>query len=322
VTSRPPAGSRRRDIDPVWSPDGTRLVFTRIDSADGGLYVVDANGGGLRRLYATYGSQSLNPAWSPDGTSVAFSSSATAESCVKGRASSNWVLTVAVDGSSPPSLVARRDKTVVSGEAWSPSGGQLLYIEAGACAYYQRIDVLNADGTDRHVLATSGPDTPGLSRAAWSPDGTRISYTSDCSDYPGAVTGCNIVIMNTDGTKERAVAGFTTDNGWCGASDPTNAVAPVWTPNGHSILVAENGLGGSGGAGVYEKNIETNKARRVVATQYGPGWLTLSADGTELAFITGTCSLVRVVGLKNGTKRDARVPEAWNRRSAPAIWLR
>ena len=287
VTSHPPGGSRRRTRS-AWSPDGTRLVFTRINSPDGGLYVVDADGGRLRRLYATRGSQSLDPAWSPDGTSVAFNSSAAAlphtpafapVSCVKGRPSPNGLLSIAVDGSSPPALIAGGgdDKTVISGEAWSPNGEQLLYVENRTCSYDQGtlLAVVNADGTGRHIVARG--QTPAfekmkgtvVSRASWSPDGTRISYTSACSQVPGDAVHCDIGVMGADGAKKRLVAGHLTDDPWCDTSDPILAEVPVWGPGGHSILVSMNGLGGlpgaGGGAGVYEKNLDTGKVRRVTA---------------------------------------------------------
>jgi len=76
-----PDGTKRRRIlasfrgatDPVWSPDGTRLLVE-----DGrALYSVQPNGGGqtlLARLSADARGalEDPQPAWSPDGTQVAF----------------------------------------------------------------------------------------------------------------------------------------------------------------------------------------------------------------------------------------------------------
>lgn len=61
---------------PTWSPDGTRLAFEggRLvygeapgPVTDTGVYVVGADGRGLRKLVV-----GMQPAWSPDGTKIAF----------------------------------------------------------------------------------------------------------------------------------------------------------------------------------------------------------------------------------------------------------
>jgi len=56
---------------PAWSPDGRQLVFTGYDGGLSDLFIINADGTGLRRLtndkYAD-----LQPAWSPDGKTIAF----------------------------------------------------------------------------------------------------------------------------------------------------------------------------------------------------------------------------------------------------------
>ncbi len=60
-------------IDPVLSPDGRQVAFTRWDSsspgAQGSLYVVNADGSGERVLLTDL-HQPKSPAWSPDGKQV------------------------------------------------------------------------------------------------------------------------------------------------------------------------------------------------------------------------------------------------------------
>lgn len=51
----------------AWSPDGTRLLFTRVADGRIGIYVIRRDGTELRRL--AFGRE---PAWSPDGARVAF----------------------------------------------------------------------------------------------------------------------------------------------------------------------------------------------------------------------------------------------------------
>ena len=51
-----------------WSPDGRRIAFDR--GGNGGIYVMRANGTGLRRL--TTNALDTEPTWSPDGRWIAF----------------------------------------------------------------------------------------------------------------------------------------------------------------------------------------------------------------------------------------------------------
>jgi Tol biopolymer transport system component len=55
-----------------WSPDGTRLVFERYDAGGWGtLYVVNADGTGVRNLSLGHGQTMFN-GWSPDGRHIAY----------------------------------------------------------------------------------------------------------------------------------------------------------------------------------------------------------------------------------------------------------
>lgn len=56
--------------DPAWSPDGTTIVFDWWTIAGEGLYLMNADGTGLRRLPGA--PPGHHPTWSPDGSTVIF----------------------------------------------------------------------------------------------------------------------------------------------------------------------------------------------------------------------------------------------------------
>ncbi|HEX6652860.1 MAG TPA: hypothetical protein VF072_08965 [Thermoleophilaceae bacterium] len=60
-----------RGSSPDWSPQGDRLVFRRRTGHHWALFVVGADGSGLRRLLATR-DRLASPVWSPDGERIAF----------------------------------------------------------------------------------------------------------------------------------------------------------------------------------------------------------------------------------------------------------
>ena len=76
------SGSRRLLDDgtsPVYSPDGSRIALVRRTveygddrGEDSDLYVIDADGGGIRRLTRTPGRHELFPSWDPSGERLAY----------------------------------------------------------------------------------------------------------------------------------------------------------------------------------------------------------------------------------------------------------
>jgi TolB protein len=67
------------DVEPQWSPDGTQIVFvrhnvTRKPAGAQAVYVVNADGTGLRRVTPFKIRAGDGPDWSPDGSQILFRS--------------------------------------------------------------------------------------------------------------------------------------------------------------------------------------------------------------------------------------------------------
>ena len=60
------------NTDPVWSPNGTQIIFVSTRSGNVDLFVMNADGSDVQQLTDT-GERVRHPTWSPDGNQIAFS---------------------------------------------------------------------------------------------------------------------------------------------------------------------------------------------------------------------------------------------------------
>ena len=61
------------DVEPAWSPDGSRIAFASTRDGNFEIYVMNADGSNQTRLTNNAAADD-QPAWSPDGTRIAFKS--------------------------------------------------------------------------------------------------------------------------------------------------------------------------------------------------------------------------------------------------------
>lgn len=145
------SNSRGIDASPTWSPDGTQIAFVSERSGGAQIYVMNADGSGVRRV-SFAGSHNTDPAWSPDGQTIAFVS----------RDGVFDVFTVKVDGTG----LRRITQSAGDNEdpSWSPDGAYLAFSSTRTGSAH--IWLSTADG---HHQAQLTQGKGGYTNPTWSP---------------------------------------------------------------------------------------------------------------------------------------------------------
>jgi Tol biopolymer transport system component len=193
-------------VDPAWSPDGTRLAFSSRRTGTFDVYVMNADGSRTRRL--TSGKEhDSHPTWAPDGTRLAFERNGD-------------VFVVRADGSG-----AHRISDVTAEESeprWSPDGAWIAYVRRTPGTAARELWLMRADGTGRRQVTRQNAT---VVSPAWSPDSSRIVFSSNRED--GVY---ELFTIGADGKGLRSVSPSSGDN-----------LEPSWSPDGSTIAYLEDG---------------------------------------------------------------------------------
>jgi Tol biopolymer transport system component len=143
---------------------------------------------------------------------------------------------------------------------------------------------MNADGSNATALTTLRSSLASSVSPVWSPDGTKIAFTSSraLSGLDAALLTRNVWVMNSDGTNAEPLTKLTV----------AASSAPAWSPDGTKIAYvsarALNGTNNAGSPNLWVMNADGSGSRPLTAltSTYNmstetPSW---SPDGTKIVF--------------------------------------
>jgi Tol biopolymer transport system component len=239
---------------PGWSPDGSRVVFSRSRGEPTGpdIWTMRADGSDARILARTPHAD-VTPSFSPDGSRVAFAAHAT----------TRFLLQVAnADGSGMRTLF---DVPFPFNYEWSPDSRRIVVAhERGAMSV---VDV--GDGRVEHLPSVGG-DWP-----SWSPDGKLIAF----GRRGNQIAGGRLHVMAPDGSGLREL------------SAQAIAEQPAWAPDGKSLAFAAKRIvtyaryGPVFATEIFSVGADGSNEHKLTraGSETMPSW---SEDGGRIAFAT------------------------------------
>lgn len=280
------------DSDPVWSPDGSRIVFERIGGRGATLMIVGSDGSGLRVLSDDVALAPM-PRWSPDGKRLAY-----------GGCGGICVL----------DLVTGARKSFLSGPEtvgvdWSPDGKRIVF--GGTAA----LNVVNVQTNARTTIGLPSA-AGGAWHPAWSADGSSIAFLGRDDEllYLAGVSGglvrplahaSSVEVATPDWAPNAPLIAYTHGDAVHVVSatilrdvrlsdDRFGAADPSWTTNGEGLVFVRTRIAGKIGATDLWYVALSGGARRITSP-YPSG-----ASFTEPAFAKGS---VRAVPAARGQRK-------------------
>ena len=247
------------DWRPVWSPDGSRLVFasdylageaepvevsdagefqpaTREKTGILGVVTLNADGSGRIRLTEEQATGE-HPSWSPDGKRVVF---------VSYRTGNSEIFVMDSDGKNVRQLTD--DPGDDWHPAWSADGSQIAFASTRTGDF--ELYVMDSEGGNvRQITESLETDWS----PAWSPDGEKIAFASRRAG------NWDVYLVNLDGGDARPL----TDG-------PETDLAPVWSPDGRHLAFASDR---SGTMGVYVMSADGTGVEPLGIVGIPSGWI-------------------------------------------------
>jgi WD40-like Beta Propeller Repeat len=250
ITSQPRllVGGPDAEMGPWFSPDGRRILFTRVSGGREYAWAANADGSNPHQV-AAEPMVNANAVWAPDSRTIAVVND------VRGVPVLSLVDTET--GSSRP--IDLGDLQPLPDLAFRPPDGAELLVRVGIGVHAVDVAIVPMDGGPPRVLGLRGEWLMGqqweTGGPVWSPDGQRIAYNRVERDPATGYVHFRVHTVRADGTDDVAIPGP--------AQDTIHEAWPAYSPDGRWILVHRWTWKGQGG---------------------GAGWLAvLPADGSAPA---------------------------------------
>ncbi|HEX8707833.1 MAG TPA: PxKF domain-containing protein [Pyrinomonadaceae bacterium] len=252
--------SPEAEVEPVWSPDGSKILFLKVGDFAWDICVMDADGSHVTNLTEdmdrTHYNHNEYPAWSPDGTKIAFISFQDSYS------EDTELYVMNADGSGLVNL-SNTPRLYEINLAWSPDSRKIAFVSdrTGPDIYVTTVDgssLTRLTGTSGILGANYEP--------VWSPDGSKIAFRSS-RDPNGAN---NVFLMNADGSNQVRLT-----------YNPGYDMYAAWSPDGSKIAYSSSF---TGAGEIFVMNADGSNQVNVTnspANDFIPRW---SPDGTQLVF--------------------------------------
>jgi len=272
---------------PAWSPDGTKVIYEKVDfaprpqnmplyswdpnyeyrytdvfpqlsrdgklvvtekDADSSIVIMDPDGSNKARVFHAAGNGlAFAPSWSPDGQWIAFGFGNFFGDRHKSRAK---IMMVRRDGTGAQDLTG--DSPHSGFPSFSADGKKIVYRVWGENDYGLRI--LNLEDRSVKVLTTEPDNLPG-----WSPDSSRIVFTRRQADG-----NYDVFTIRPDGSDLRRLT-----------NSPAVDGHAVWSTDGKHILWNSGMYGWKDEAALYDNTFQP----------YGPIFI-MKADGSDKRVLT------------------------------------
>ena len=239
------------DLSPDWSPDGNKIAFSSNRNGKQHIYVMNGDGSSLAQL-TNSPAEDTEPAWAPDGKQIVFTSL---------RDGNSEIYVMNADGSNPRRMT--NDPGVDSSPRWSVDGKILFTSDREG-----QSDIYVMDDNGRNVRRLT---TIGASRAAWSPDGKKVTFVSRSPEVIGGAYWLQVYVIDADGSNLKMIT-----------HSPHSTFIPKWSPDGASIAFVVEFHGAR--ANIFEIPAEGGNLKRLTAGPKFDGRPVYSPDGTKLAF--------------------------------------